>query len=269
MRTLYGMIGYSGYIGWQTHDTSEEVGEELTVSFPFHRQVRPHDARRFVADALRDSDVGWLQRRGDRWTIDLDELRAEVPEVLKGLDWATGRHTVSVEVFDETPFLGKGLATRVQFVVTKELVMSSYDRIFLSHKGVDKPLVRAFKTTLEAIGLKPWLDEDAMPAGSSLERGILKGFKDSCAAVFFVTEAFADEGFLGSEVEYAVGEKRAKGDRFAIITLVFAKNDGTFPDVPDLLRRYVWKQPADNLEALREIVWALPVELRSDWKASP
>jgi TIR domain len=68
-------------------------------------------------------------------------------------------------------------------------------KIFLSHKGFDKPLVREFKSTLALLGFDPWLDEDAMPAGTNLERGILKGFTDSCAVVFFVTPEFKDESF--------------------------------------------------------------------------
>jgi hypothetical protein len=135
-------------------------------------------------------------------------------------------------------------------------------KIFLSHKGFAKPLVRQFKTTLALLGFDPWLDEDAMPAGTPLERGILKGFADSCAAVFFITPEFKDESFLATEVEYAIGEKRAKGDRFAIITLVFG--DGSARgNVPDLLRGYVWKEPKSQLQALQEIVRALPIRVGS------
>lgn len=35
-------------------------------------------------------------------------------------------------------------------------------KIFLSHKGYDKPLVRQFKTTLALLGFDPWLDDDAI-----------------------------------------------------------------------------------------------------------
>jgi hypothetical protein len=135
-------------------------------------------------------------------------------------------------------------------------------KIFLSHKGFDKPMVRQFKATLALLGFDPWLDEDAMPAGTSLERGILRGFADSCAAVFFVTPEFRDESFLATEVEYAIREKRAKEDRFAIITLVFG--DGAAKgNVPDLLRGYVWKEPKFHLEALQEIIRALPIQVGS------
>ncbi|MBD3251051.1 TIR domain-containing protein [Candidatus Uhrbacteria bacterium] len=132
-------------------------------------------------------------------------------------------------------------------------------KIFLSHKGTDKPLVREFKQTLELLGFDPWLDEDAMQAGAELERSLIKGFRDSCAAIFFVTPNYVDENFLASEVDYAIQEKRTKGDKFSIITLVLGEGDskGT---VPELLHRYVWKEPKSDLEALREVIKALPVQ---------
>lgn len=132
-------------------------------------------------------------------------------------------------------------------------------KVFLSHKGSDKPLVRRFFTVLKTIGFDPWLDEDAMIAGTELERGILQGFKDSCAAVFFITPNFLDEGFLRTEVNYAIGEKRVKGDRFAIITIVFTGKKGEKGAVPELLKQYVWKEPPTDLEAINEILRAMPI----------
>jgi hypothetical protein len=105
------------------------------------------------------------------------------------------------------------------------------------------------------LGFDTWLDEDELHAGVELERGILKGFKDSCAAVFFITQNFSDENFLATEVNYAIAEKRAKGDRFAIITIVL-ESGGV---VPELLRQFAWKEPKTQLESLRDIVRALPV----------
>ena len=135
-------------------------------------------------------------------------------------------------------------------------------RIFLSHRGVDKALVRGYKLTLELLGLEPWLDEDDMPAGSELERGLQLGMKNSCAAVFFVTPAFADERYLKAEVGYAVTEKRHREDAFAIIALVLKDAQGNFGRVPSLLEPYVWKQPESDLQALREIIRALPEHAR-------
>lgn len=134
-------------------------------------------------------------------------------------------------------------------------------KIFLSHKGVDKPKVREFKKTLQSIGFDPWIDEDAMPAGAKLERSLLQGFKDSCAVVFFITENYVDEGYLATEVEYAVAEKRKKGDKFSIITLVYKQNVQNRLQVPELLQPYIWKEPANDMEALREILNALPIKV--------
>jgi hypothetical protein len=98
-----------------------------------------------------------------------------------------------------------------------------------------------------------------MPAGTPLERGILQGMQDSCAVVFFITPSFKDEGYLETEVNYAIQEKRKKGDKFAIIALQFVDADGNMGEIPELLKTYVWKKPKSPLEALREIVRALPV----------
>lgn len=147
------------------------------------------------------------------------------------------------------------------------IVMSDSKKIFLSHKGVDKQDVRDYKLTLEMMGYDPWIDEDAMPAGTSLERGLLKGMKDSCGVVFFLTPSFKDVGFLETEIDYAIREKRAKGDRFAIIALQFIDDAGNVGEIPELLTGYVWKNPKTKLEAFREIVRALPVVTGAlDWR---
>jgi hypothetical protein len=54
--------------------------------------------------------------------------------------------------------------------------------------------------------------------------------------------------------------RNEKGDKFAIITLVFV--DGTAKaKVPHLLDTYVWKEPKSDLGALREILRALPIQV--------
>lgn len=72
---------------------------------------------------------------------------------------------------------------------------------------------------------------------------------------------YKDEGFLETEVNYAITEKMNKGDKFSIITLVFSDDKGKIGEVPELLKTYVWKQPTNDLEALQEIIKALPVKL--------
>jgi hypothetical protein len=262
MRYFIAHVLVGGKITWQfLGDNPQEREEGIIINFPSFRQVRHREAIRNVADAIKDQGIDWLTPHGTVWLIDLDKLRLFVPDLLEGYDWARGRHVATLDVFDEVPTFREKLETRVQFILTKEqATVLSCDRIFLSHKGIDKPRVRDFKQTLEVLGLRPWIDEDAMPAGTNLERGIRQGFKDSCAAVFFVTPAFVDAGYLGTEVDYAIAEKRAKGDRFSIITLVLDCKPNMRPEVPDLLRSYVWKQPDTDLEALREIARALPLE---------
>jgi hypothetical protein len=152
-------------------------------------------------------------------------------------------------------------------VYKADYMLDQSTQIFLSHKGADKPMVRRFFSTLDALGFHPWLDEDAMPAGTKLHRGIQEGFKKSCAAVFFITTRFVDENYIRKEIDYAVEEEREKGQRFSIITLVFADDEGKKGVVPSLLQPYVWKEPTHELDALVEIVRALPIQLgAAQWR---
>ena len=149
-------------------------------------------------------------------------------------------------------------ARELQAVPMNRIPTANETRIFLSHKTVDKqPLVRRYCKALEALGYEPWLDEDAMPAGSEVERGILDGFKKSCAAVFFITENFSDERYLAAEINYAIMQKRQKDKKFSIITLRYS----TDLEIPELLTPYVFRDVDNDLDGLYEIVRALPVEL--------
>ena len=155
----------------------------------------------------------------DRALIGADEINDENRELVRG----------RIEAFHDVGsrgavfFLSKGGLPRSELAAAlrkHEHAMGLIPvKIFLSHKGVDKELVRDFEKTMRLLGFDPWLDEDAMSAGATLERALLKGFADSCAVVFFVTKNYVDENYLATEVNYAVAEKRKKGDRFSIITL--------------------------------------------------
>lgn len=134
-------------------------------------------------------------------------------------------------------------------------------KIFLSHKSTNKEKVRNFKSTLELLGFSPWLDEEEMSAGANLERSLIKGMSDSCAAIFFITPDYKDEKYLATEIDYAIARKRKDGDNFSIITLVFQNEQGQKGIVPALLQPYVWKEPSNDLIALNEILKALPIEV--------
>jgi hypothetical protein len=145
------------------------------------------------------------------------------------------------------------------------------DRIFLSHKGANKPVVRSYYRALGAAGFRPWLDEEDMPAGTNPDRGIRKGFEDACAVIFFLTPNFKDEKFLKDEINYAKEEERAKGDRFAIISLILPQSGSAGePTVPELLRQYIWIKEDNHLTSLAKIFEALPIRLGgSKWRTEP
>lgn len=161
------------------------------------------------------------------------------------------------ERLGEAANLASPEARALQAVPLSRIPSDTEIRIFLSHKSVDKPLVYRYFQALKELGFDPWLDEDAMPAGTNLERGILTGFEESCAAVFFITDNFKDESYLATEVDYAVIQKRKKDRRFAIITLRYSDA----APVPGLLTPFIYRTVANDLEGFRELLRALPIEL--------
>ena len=126
----------------------------------------------------------------------------------------------------------------------------------------------SFYDTLKLLGFDPWLDEEDMPGGTNLHRGILEGMKNSCVAVFFITPQFQDEKFLKREIDLAVAEETEKGGRFKILSLAMIDENGQRGTVPPMLHRWVYKSPDNELQALNEIIRALPIELGPPaWKA--
>ncbi len=148
-------------------------------------------------------------------------------------------------------------ARAVQAVPLNRIPSPKEAKIFLSHKSIDKPLVQRYYQALRTIGFDPWLDEPNMPAGSNLERELVRGFEGSCAAVFFITANFRDEKYLAAEIDYAIAQKRSKDKKFAIITLRYAD---ACP-VPSLLTPYVYKDISNDLDGFYVLVKALPIEL--------
>ena len=240
--------------------------EEIAVVFTGGWQIVRRNTLVFRDGVLEANDIGWIWKRGNEWYIDFEALKEQF-DTFRDLDWLKGIAPVIPELIDYPDSFRGGTSTSLEFrVYREEFVVDRNRKIFLSHKGVDKPVIREYFRVLKTLGFDPWLDEDAMVAGTPLERGILDGFDQSCAAVFFVTPNFQDENFLATEVNYAVAQKRKKGDRFSIITIVFSekKQKGK---VPKLLEQYVWKEPQSHLEALDEILRALPqVPGEPGWK---
>lgn len=181
------------------------------------------------------------------------------PKALRFLHRAAESVSTAVALYAEEGHGGLNWSRKLQQDIQLLIgQMLRPNRVFLSHTGVDKPMVRRYRDVLRELRYDPWLDEDAMAAGVPLDRAILQGLRDSCAAVFFVTPSFQDRTFVSQEIDYAIAEKRVKGDQFAIVTLVLS-SEGSRGVVPDLLKRFVWKEPASELEALQEVIRALPM----------
>lgn len=263
MITLTGTTTIGGQIHWQLFDSrSYHELEGFTINFPFYYKTNLREGLLSIQKNLVENKIDWIYLENKLWIVDMDILKKQ-SELLTKVDYLEGKVTVQPEIEhdEEKVFNKKRKRTYIRFVVTVEDIMESKPKkIFLSHKGIDKPLVRDYKKTLEALGFEPWLDEDSLIAGKELERGLLQGFKESCAAIFFITSNFVDESFLATEINYAIGEKRLKGDRFSIITIVLP-NSKEF-EIPELLKVYVWKQPTTDLEAIREIIKAVPLKLQ-------
>lgn len=176
----------------------------------------------------------------------------------------TGENEAKAQVTQE--------AAQIIFDAEKKRYMDKIEndrpkRIFLSHRSMDKEIVRDVAATLREIGFDPWLDEDAMPAGANLERAIKDGMVSSCAAVFFVTPNFRDEDWLASEVDYATIEKRKKGGKFAIVPLLMKMEDGRRGAILEMFEQYVHKDVKHH-QIVREILRALPIRMdRLVWKA--
>lgn len=247
---------------WTVHRTVAWPNEDeaFLLEFPCYEDFDDERAHKELALGLERNRITWLARKNKRWSIDLDAMSRFAPNATD-FPWLRGMISVEPKLTRREKDRGYLLT----FKITEEYMNETAPKkIFLSHKGVDKQMVRTYHATLKELGFDPWLDEEAMSAGANLERALLQGMRDSCAAIFFVTEHYVDEGFLATEVDYAVQEKRRKGARFAIITLDLSGGRGR---VPDLLSPYVWKSPRSEFEALSEILRALPIALPApQWK---
>ncbi len=254
------MIWEAGYSPIRDSDDAEG----FLISFEMEPHATLPKALKALTKVVASGKIEWLFEDKEGWKLNLDRCFKQLSE-LRPHPWLKGTVTPLIEVethqhpiFDDV----RPTTTLRIWVSEKEIQLSQPQRIFLSHKGIDKPLVRQYFSVLQTIGFDVWLDEDAMVAGVSLERALLSGMRSSCAAVFFLTPNYVDENYLATEIDYAMAQKRQRGDQFSIITLLLAEESGRLPQIPDLLKQFVWKQPKNPLQALEEILRALPIAVR-------
>jgi hypothetical protein len=245
----------SGQFTWSVK-SKQKGRDELTIGFYFAGKLGKRAALLKLERKIAEEKITWLRKDNKTWLIDLDALRKKFAELTED-KFLQGIVRTEADIEDATRHTGT--TTAINFILTKsEILMVQSGKIFLSHKGKDKKLVRRFQRALEAIGFDVWIDEKNLKAGDHLERGILQGFKESCAAVFFITDNFKDETYLKSEINYAIEQTRAKENYFKIITLAFRAGKEQV-EIPELLKSFVWKSPASELDALTEIIKALPL----------
>lgn len=251
------MIWHMG--SWLVRESDKEEGFLITFEVAPHTTLQR--ALKVLSSIVAAGKIEWLIEERTGWKLNLDRCFDQFPD-LKPPPWLKGIVTplIEVETRENTIFDKTKTETALRIWTSQqEILLSQPQRIFLSHKGVDKPIVRQYFSVLRTIGFDVWLDEDAMVAGVPLERALLQGMKDSCAAVFFLTTNYVDENYLATEINYAIAEKRNRGDLFSIIALLLVDDKGNRPRVPDLLQQFVWKEPTGPLQAIEEILKALPI----------
>ena len=141
-------------------------------------------------------------------------------------------------------------------------------RIFLSHKGANKPLIEKVDQALRLVGLKTWFDRDDLAAGDALVRGVDNAFVGCSAAVFFLSGQFADAGVIQREIDRAIHEQAMRPDGFRIIPIVLAQHDGSDDKVPAPLKTLVWKT-VDDIDVVPTILKALPESVKAQIKYTP
>lgn len=257
---------------------------KIQISFERLGKLSDREMVREVSSIVNRGRFEFIRPIGKRWVVNADFFRKNYPEHDKYPDWFRGELSLELEFeYEEKDeprysFTNADIPTREQtrksyktfatILMTEEIIMEQAPmKIFLSHKGVDKKLVRRYKKALEVVGFEPWLDEDAMPAGTNLDRAILQGMQISCAAVFFITPNYVDDGYLAKEIDYAIHEEQVKTGRFKIIALVLEDESGKKGEVPPMLRRFVFQAPDHELTGFYEIIRGLPIQLGApSWK---
>lgn len=141
-------------------------------------------------------------------------------------------------------------------------------RVFLSHRGANKPLIDKVDQALRLLGLNTWFDRDDLAAGDPLVRGVDNAFSYCSAAVFFLSAQFVDEGVVQREVDRAIHEQAMRVDGFRVIPIVLAQHGGCDDRVPAPLRTLVWKT-VDDIDIVPTILKALPESLKAQIKYTP
>lgn len=162
---------------------------------------------------------------------------------------------------------GKKIAILIQNWAQKRRHLMENSRIFLSHKGANKPLITRIDRALQMLNLKTWFDSDDLAAGDTLVRSVDNAFEGCSAAVFFISGDFLDSGVIRNEINRAIHEQSMRSDGFRVIPLVLAQHGGSDDRVPAPLKTLVWKT-VDDIDIIPTILRALPQSTQATIKYS-
>lgn len=150
----------------------------------------------------------------------------------------------------------------------KRMRQMENSRIFLSHKGINKPLVDEIDQTLRLLNLRTWFDRDDLNAGDTLVRSVDEAFASCAAAVFFISKEYVDAGVIRKEIDRALHEAATRPDSFRIIPLVLRQQGGSDGHVPAPLQTLVWKT-VDDVQIIPTILKALPALVQAQVAYAP
>lgn len=171
-------------------------------------------------------------------------------------------HTHTEEAKIAKVAAGHAIATLLQNWATAMRKMAETTRIFLSHKGINKPLVEEIDRALRLLSLKTWFDRDDLNAGDTLVRGVDQAFATCSAAVFFISKEYVDAGVIRNEIDRALHEAVMRAESFRIIPLVLRQHGGSDDCVPQSLQTLVWKT-VDDVQIVPTILKSLPVHMQA------
>ena len=207
--------------------------------------------------------------------VDISEIRT-TKEMFQAMQFTEGFGAAGIfpsGAYDDTSKAKKeaaGLAV-AQLVIAwaqKRRYAMENSRIFLSHKGANKPLVDKVDQALRLLGLKTWFDRDDLAAGDPLVRGVDNAFAGCSTAVFFLSGQFSDAGVIQREIDRAIHEQAMRADGFRVIPIVLAQHGGSDDRVPAPLKMLVWKT-VDDIDIVPTILKALPESVKAQIKYTP
>jgi len=248
------------FVSWDEEKFLLFISPEKRGHLPTRGMEKSHlpSQRQAGVDLLKDIDA----------SVDISEL----PQTLKSFKqlqftpgfaaagaFPHGAYTDDAKVKKNE--VGKSVAELIRNWAEKRRLLVENSRIFLSHKGVNKPLVEKIDNALQMLNLKTWFDRNDLVAGDALVRSVDDAFAGCAAAVFFISEDFVDSGVIRNEINRAIHEQAMRSDGFRVIPLVLRQHGGNDDRVPGPFRTLVWKT-VDDVDIVPVILKALPPALQ-------